>query len=94
VALKFVNLCTSAERVKERLLPAGEGRSSKYLLLARESVLEDEGPRQAAPLDRDLAAVVADRSVTFRPGPAGHRWLDADKELIQARLFFSPRCLR
>ena len=73
-----MNLCSLTETVKECLLPAGEGRDSD-LLPARESVLEHEGLRQAAPLDRDLdlAAVVADRSVTFRPGPDGRRWLAA-----------------
>lgn len=89
-AVKLLNLCTSAETVKECLMPSGDGKSSSYLLPTRRSVLEDKDLLAAAPLYKDLAASINDKAVAFRLGPDGRRWLASDKKLIQARLFFTP----
>jgi thiamine pyridinylase len=90
LALKFVNLCTSAKTVKDCLMPSEDRKPSQYLLPTRQCVLENKNLLAAAPLYRDLAAVLTDKPLAFRLGADGRRWLSADKKLIQARLFFSP----
>jgi thiamine pyridinylase len=90
LALKFINLCTSAETVRACLMPSAEEKPSQYLLPVRRSVIEDKGLIKAAPLYKDLSAVLLDRPVAFRMGPDGRRWLTSEKKLIQARLFAFP----
>jgi thiamine pyridinylase len=86
LAMKLIDLCTSADVAKACLMPSN-GKPSQYLLPARESLYTDAQLIAAAPLYSDLLAIVKTNPGTFRLGPDGRRWLTTEKPLIQAILF-------